>query len=105
MSHLINPLLVDGFVDDEMGQSVQGAYQGKLDAPQEIWLDRKLKSEREERIHLAKAKVSVYNRLNDVVEKIVRLKKRGVKDEELNIFRAEALKLKEKFEYLKSIRI
>ena len=105
MSHLINPFLVDGFVDDEPGRSVQGAYQGTLDAPQEVWLDRKLKAEREERIRLANAKVRVYDRLNEVLEKIVRLKKRGVKDEELNIFRAEALELKEKFEYLKNIRI
>ena len=45
MSNFINPLLVDGYIDDTMQKSVQGAYVGTYSIPQEDYVDKVLKIE------------------------------------------------------------
>ena len=106
MSHIINPWLVDGFVDDEMTKSVQSAYTGSLDAPQEAILDRKLKAERKARAELAERKSSLHNEFESVVNRIVSAKKRyTTKPETIEKLRRRLFEIKVELERLEQIMI
>lgn len=100
MSHFINPLYVEGCIDDQIGKSVQGCYQGTLDAPQERMLDKKLKAEYKRRAEIIHEKMWAVKNVHDIVEQIVRMKKRHAKEEKIQEKRLKAVAILEKIEEL-----
>ena len=98
MSHFINPQLVEDYVDDFVGKSVQGVYQGTLDVPQERMLDKRLKAEYNRRVELLYMKHAAQEELQRLVDKIVRLKKKNADDARISLLRNNAVEQKEKIE-------
>ena len=106
MSNLINPQLIDGYIDDQIEQSVQNTYTGTLDAPQEAWLDRKLKEEREARYELAVQKARLLDELNDTMNRLVRIKKlKNTKEETIAKYRNRAVEIRLALERIDKIKI
>jgi len=89
MSHLVNPLLLDDFLDEEPSQSAQGCFQGSDYWEEERRADAVLKAERAVRAEilwlrrsiahleeeLAEAKKKGHNRVAASIEAQIKRKK------------------------------
>lgn len=105
MSNMINPLYIDGYIDDEIGKSVQGAYTGTLNAPQEAMLDKKLKAERDARIRLRNDITRLREDFDKVLDKIVEYKRRGRDIGTIGLYRERLLEIKLELQRLENIKI
>lgn len=107
MGYLVNPFLVEGYIDDQIDRSVQGAIIGGgiYDAPQELELDRKLAWEREQRIQRRYRKQHLQDELDRLLTTIAVGKRRKVKAETIDRHRREALQIRLELEELKDVII
>lgn len=105
MSNWVNPLFCGGYVDDEIGSSVQGCYVGNMDAPQEALVDRKLRKEARE-LAERKARLNQLSyELEYAISSIAVKKRRGVSDDKLVKLRQRALELREEIDKLKAMGV
>lgn len=61
MSNFINPLLVDGYVDDFVSESVQGCYIGDSYWDAERLADESIKRERNTLAYIKRLKMSIHD--------------------------------------------